>query len=384
MRWIARLAVMIAVGCAARVEAQRGGTQTNTTAPLLDSRVVGNCVIALSGSGEVLRCDLKTVQLTRCRQLPSAAVCLGEFDERSVLVGASNGAVYQVSVADLSATIFAQLTNTPVWIGHATWEGRQAFTVLVATIEYVPKTCKQQVQIHDLTHHQAYSWTPASLMGSLSKPTFLPGPKDRIWIGVDQGEWGGWAGLLDLTTGELCESRSQPRGVIEFRPDEKSESWPGGVYGFIGFGTGRVWAYGGTSHMGFNQAFIGRVDTGRLELLYKNEWSQFTGTDRPADNPTLPITHIVPVPNSESLLVFSYDDVFQVGPELKRWKRICELPLRYNPGRPDAVGSYPAVKQVHVLGGQQRSFLCSTASDGFVRFADGRVTFYPIVLPRRD
>ena len=55
--------------------------------------------------------------------------------------------------------------------------------------------------------------------------------------------------------------------------------------------------------------------------------------------PRYPITHVLPDPAGDGLLVFAYRDLFRVDSKLTDWRHLGSIELRYRWGRPDAVGS---------------------------------------------
>lgn len=178
----------------------------------------------------------------------------------------------------------------------------------------------------------------------------------RLWIGADNGEWGGWCRVLDLKTGRLGETNRTADGV----------------YGFAELSDGTVLAYGGMSHFGLEFAHIWKADgTGKLDDAYVSERKE-TRRGAPS-SPEVPITQIVPLKDRRTLAVFAYDDVFLVDRDFQRWQHLATLDLRYIPGRPDAMGSYPAVNSVHEIGSAPPSLLCSSVLDGLVEIRGNQV-----------
>jgi hypothetical protein len=96
----------------------------------------------------------------------------------------------------------------------------------------------------------------------LRATAFLLDCKHRLWLGADNGEWGGWCDCVDLDAGQV-------RSIAGQRIYEHTTQllWLG-VYGFTELRDGQVWAYGGSMHMGMTDGFIWRVDQGKSEKLY--------------------------------------------------------------------------------------------------------------------
>jgi hypothetical protein len=213
---------------------------------------------------------------------------------------------------------------------------------------------------------------PRLMPMGLANAFFLDGG-NQLWLGGNQGEWGGWCARLDLNSDKMV-------------PVERHTSE--GVYGFIGLSHDQVWAYGGMMHMGVSGAFIARLDRGKFEefegiFRENSQWApRFPDPDEkkkpPYTGPKYPITHIVPDPGGNGLLVFAYTDLFRTDFDLKEWTRLCELNLHYTWGRPDAMGAYPAIKTVQPMGGKSKDLLCATELDGLLRISRGQVTRYVV------
>jgi hypothetical protein len=195
-------------------------------------------------------------------------------------------------------------------------------------------------------------------MGGPAEVFFLD-RRDRLWHGTDRGEWGGGLEVVELKSGEV---RQLPRA-----------RWGGyGVYGLAESSDGSVLAFGGTTHMGLYEAFVANVEPERVSRLY-----QYTGMApfnevrqkrwAAAAEPHLPITHILE--HGDGFWVLSLDNLIEASPRFKRFRRIHDFSVRYTPGRPDAVGSYPAI--VAAMRDGER-LLLATRNDGFLEYADGR------------
>jgi hypothetical protein len=171
------------------------------------------------------------------------------------------------------------------------------------------------------------------------------------------------------------DASKQQDGVLAVVPsgDDEIEP-PEGVYGFVELPDGQVWAYGGTMHMGHCSGFIARVDRGKLEDLGSFRSGPAAGIDTPPTEPRYPITHVIPDPAGDGLFVFACDDLFGVDAKLTNWRRLGGIELRYRWGRPDAVGSYPALRTVLAVEDRSGDLICTTARDGLLRIRDGRVT----------
>ena len=124
--------------------------------------------------------------------------------------------------------------------------------------------------------------------------------------------------------------------------------------------------------MGFNSRNVTRVDEGKPRALFELE-THAVVEEKPDDSPpALPISHMIE--EKESMLIFSYDDVFRVDKALGSWRQAATLSLEYRWGRPDAVGAYPSVCTVHAPIRDGEPYILATSGDGFVVLADGKAT----------
>jgi hypothetical protein len=168
--------------------------------------------------------------------------------------------------------------------------------------------------VHDLATAQTFALNQAAT-------TFLLDREGRLWLGADSGEWGGHVTRIDLSTGTVATIEPPPS-----REPGEEASWDG-IYGFVELRDGQVWAYGGTSHMGLNDAEITRVDEAKAQTMAAFDPPRDPQREPDPSRPRMPITHIVE--ETGGLLVFSYSDVFRVDTALKNWKTAATLKIHY-------------------------------------------------------
>lgn len=318
-------------------------------------------LLAVADSGNLLRFDLKELRLLQEVRPAAAITHLTTAKGVGVLAACADGRVLRIDPKTLKLTEFAKLRATPLWITgfhDAARQERDAIAVLVSP--------RGELDLHWFGHGKARSEThkmpglPFHRGGVFAY--FLDG-KSRLWLGRDGGEWGGGCYSLDLNGGAA--------GKVE----DLNEN----VYGFVEMPDGQVWAYGGTMHLGFSSGSINRVDRGKSEELFSV--ASF-GRDRTAKpdatpkRPRYPITHIIADPKGDGLLVLAFSDLFQVDAKLTSWRYLGSIQLHYRWGRPDAMGSYPALKTVLTVGNKSGDLICTTALDGIVRIREGKVTQY--------
>ncbi len=319
---------------------------------LQDSLRIGNDLIALTSSGVLLRFQLPDVRLVQERAETLEVKCLGRGEGDAILTGLADGRICRVNLATLELTEITKLPAPPRWIGWLPAIGnRPAGPVAVSGLT--------KSTVHDLATQKTFTVDHKAT-------TFLLDTAGRLWLGADNGEWAGRVTRVDLAKGTLAKIEPPPS-----RHPNRQAFWHG-IYGFIELRDHQVWAFGGVSHVGFNSREITRVDEDKPRPLFENE-THAAFDDKPdAPPPALPISHVIE--ERESLLVFSYDDVFRVDKTLKTWNRVATLSLHYRWGRPDAMGSYPSVRAVHPASGNGEPYILATRADGYVLLKDGQVT----------
>ncbi|AGA27923.1 hypothetical protein [Singulisphaera acidiphila] len=324
---------------------------------LQDSLRLGSNLIALTFSGALLRFELPTVHLVRERIDIEGVTCLGPGEGETVLAGLTDGHICRVEPATLDLTNLTQLPAQPRWIGWERAAGDRPAGLVVVTrpTKRVEGNGRHRDVPYSVVHALATGKTFAL---EREATTFLLDGMGRLWLGADNGEWGGRLARVDLARGTIAEIKPPPPR----KPDDKA-FWEG-VYGLIELRDGQVWAFGGTSHMGVDSGYLTRVDGPEPHTLYRSEppHDQEFGND--PRRPMMPITHVVE--ENDGLLVFSDNDVFRVDKKLKAWKKLATLPIQGRWGRPDAVGSYPSVRTVHPPSREGEPYVLATVGDGYV------------------
>ncbi len=319
---------------------------------LQDSLRVGDGLIALTTSGALLRFELPEVRLVRERVTAEETTCLGRGEGKTVLAGFTDGRVCRVDPTTLELADVVKLSAAPKWIGWgAAVRGRPAGLVVVTQ---PTKPVDRGGRHWDVPFSVVNDLATGKTFALEEKATaFLLDGAGRVWLGADKGEWGGRITRVDLVKGTLVALKPPPSR------DPDSKAFWDGVYGIIELRDGQVWAFGGTSHMGFNEAYVTRIDEAEPHPLFS-----FAGL--------LPITHIVE--EDGHLLVFSYSNVFRVDKALRCWDREATLAIESREGRPDAVGSYPSVQAVHPPTKKGEPYVVATVGDGYVLLEGLRTT----------
>ena len=323
---------------------------------LQDSVRVGNGLIALTSSGVLLRFELPDVRLVHEHAETVEVKCLGRGEGGAVLAGLADGRICRVNPATLELTEIAKLAAPARWMGWISGTANRPGGLVVVT-------GSTKTTVHDLATQKTFTVDHKA-------STSLLDTTGRLWLGADNGEWGGQVTRVDLTKGSSASIDPPPSG------DPRWAAHWDGIYGFIELRDHQVWAFGGTSHMGSNSRYITRIDEDKPRPLFERETHAILDDKPDPPPPAMPISHIIE--ENESLLVFSYDDVFRVDKNLKNWKQDASLSLQYRPGRPDAMGSYPSVRAVRPPSRDGEPYVLATSGDGYVLLKDAKATAHPV------
>lgn len=356
---------------------------------LRDSLPVGDALIALTGAGNLLRFDAATLEPTGEWFGPAPITCICRGEEGAVLAGLDDGRIVRFDPDTFAIEERARVPGPPRWVGlRADGRGIVAVTDWVRRVDHPDVNGALPASIvHDLAADWSY---PTDRTAS----AFLLDREGRFWLGTDDGEWGGWAAVVDFEARALRHLPGLPEPDAGPMTPFEDPGWRNGVYGFAELADGRVLAFGGMDHMGFSAAFVRRVDGPEVTAVYESEAhisfnpfvtheSEVDPRNHPADarhevhGPPTPISNVLEQPDGR-LLVFSYDDVFRTDADFNEWERVATIELQYRWGRPDAVGLYPSITAVHPRPGAD-GLLLATALDGYVTLSpDGEARGHAI------
>lgn len=249
---------------------------------IVDSRLVGNQLLELTTSGNLLTLDAETFAARKERVLRRRATCLGPAAESYVLAGISNGALVRVSVQDLAVERVGQVPGIPRWIGVRSKDG--AFVTA-----YQPeRRVDSPVLVIDEGQGRTYDVGP--------RPVLFLDSKDRLWIAS-----GGAVRSIDLGSA--------------VHKDYPSRAGWADVRGFVELGDGQVWAFGGSDRPGGVTGFVVRLAPDAKPT------SLFTATAKPrSSEPHTPITHVLDEQATGRVFVVSRDNVLVSDRSLSAWK----------------------------------------------------------------
>lgn len=315
---------------------------------LVASEVAGRFVIALTEAGSLLRFDRKTLTLEGEHAPARPAVALSAADDQgAVLVGFSGGRIARLQPATFALTPMGEVPGQPVFIVRDP-AGSRVVVVFGKPIAGPYGWARRG--LHD---HRARALDGAWETRVAGPTTFLVDRRRRLWLGRDQGEWGGGIELIDFESGRLVEI---PWGTS-------------GVYGLIERPNHEIWGFGGMSHLGISDGYVARVQPGRPPRVLFDQRLSFGLRPQETQKaqalvgkrPVGPISHLVAPGAGDRLLLVSKDEVFATDVRFSAWKHLAAFSLDVPPGRPDAVGSYPGLRSWSMVDGD---LLLTTVRDG--------------------
>jgi hypothetical protein len=287
---------------------------------------------------------------------------MGGSDETSVLVGFEGGRIARLDAASFTAETVATVPGSPLYVARS----RSGEPVVVyGRPEPAQPLFSEQYEDYRIwlgpTGRDVPLAMPAIQPRGRPANAFLLDSAYRLWLGVDRGEWGGALEVVDLKTGAV---RILPK-----------DDWGGdGVYGIVESSPGVVLAFGGTSHLGYLESFVAKAAPDPVSRLYRYGGMPpiLNGAKRrrwmEAPEPRAPLTHVLRRADG-TFWALSYGRLIETDARFRTFRRIHDFSLHYTPGRPDAVGSYPAVVSAMLDGAR---LLLATRNDGLIEYSDGR------------
>ncbi len=289
---------------------------------IVDSRFVGERLLALSASGHVLSFDRETFAVRDQKVLRRRATCLGPADKTHMLAGIANGVIVRVAAEDLSLERIADVPGVPRWIGKRSTDG-------ALVVAYQTSQSGEDIVIKDEGQGRTYEVGP--------RPILFLDSGDRLWVAS-----AGKLHVIDLASGAAKEVGFKGR-------------WDG-VRGFVELSDRQVWAFGGVERSGEMSSFVIRLAPGAKPVAIYSP----TGKRRAGDDawPTTPITHILEAAEPVGVLVVSDNGVSVVDKSLASWKPLD--PLATGHREDDALH---AVGQAHLA---NHGILVTLARGGFL------------------
>jgi hypothetical protein len=320
------------------------------------SAAVGSSLVAITEAGHILRFDRRTLAPTGELHSARKASALGPATSEHVVVAFESGRIARLDVTRLELETLGSVPGVPVWVGAAP-DGE------VVTV-YGKRGVRPVTWSRAGLSRYRVHWLASGKETNISHANaFLADSQGMLWLGADHGEWGGSLEVVDLRTREA-------RKLEDVR----------NVYGFAEPAPGDVWALGGVVHMWLYESSITRVSpSGKPQRLYFDSGTTLSRDARQwlaRERPHGPVTHVLSI--SGKLLVFGWGEIFETDRRLATFRRVTPLPLDQDPGRPDAVGSYPALRAVHV---EPDRLLLATARNGYVSLKNRQATFH--ALPKQ-
>jgi len=361
---------------------------------LRDGVLAGNSLIALTESGDLIRFDAATLSMTAQAVVPGRAntIALGGRDR--VLVGTQNGQVFNVDSRSLDLERIFSVEGSIAWLAASERVAarKQTIVVVVNNFPEIPvlpgETDKdygtRQALIQREQHRSFYVATyeeqkvrilPLRLGKKFSEPnSFLLDTSCQLWMGADNGEFGGQFACLDLSTGRMRRVTQQNDGVL----------------GFLRSSDGRIFEYGGMSHMGAHSGYITEIENGRFNTVgefSRSDWQAPVDEKTqqvfdklhvplviaPENPPREAIDQMIEDAKGGAFWVVSAHILYHTDGQFKHWEKVGELGGMWIGGRRASVGSTPTVNRLIFDQSHPDELLAVRGLDGLERVSGGKV-----------
>ena len=225
--------------------------------------MAGQHLLAITASGNLLQFDLASLEISVQAIVPGKATCITSEGDDRALIGTANGHIYRVRSGTLQLEPVVSAKGNVVWMSSrsaASSQGNEFVFVVDRSPDIYPWPGENDKAYQRRERAAAAKAGPTYAVevyerGKLRELPFpdlrlftvpshyLLTPDGRLWMGADNGEWGGKCYYMDLRTGIV---RTLKDGI-------------NGVLGFLLAPQGRVIVYGGMAHMGSYEGYVART-----------------------------------------------------------------------------------------------------------------------------
>lgn len=349
---------------------------------LIDAEIVGRNLVALTDSGNIVRFDVETLSITGHKIVPGRGIAIARGTAGKLLIGTENGKIFSLAPSTLALTRIVTTTGHVVWLSKGKVLGKpnsivaiidgysRAFALPGESFEaYAKRSDKVERQNKDVLGVLIIAEGKLRYMpfkrGRFGTPNVFMLDNDRLWMGKDQGEWGGRYSYMELDSGKV-----------------QNVDTGSGILGFLKTRDGRVLAYGGTSHMGAEFGFVQDIGKAPAATLLKFEHmperrppkSQTqTKPTEDQDAPRSPIDFVFQNRADGKFLVLSAHDIFEYDRNFTKSKKIADFGGRGSGLRSYSVGYSPSVRKVLITDFGKPELIAISARDGLARFSNGKI-----------
>lgn len=363
---------------------------------LKDAVRAGSVLIALTESGDLVRFDGTTLKITGQQIVPGHASAISLAEDGRVLVGTEAGIIVEVDSATLKQTPLFTTKGRVVWLGSVTGKDTTPMTVAVLdnSLDLNPWPGEDSGKYDKRARHAQVSRVNPFLVTvyesgtvrsfPLSSELIFPLPSSflldntgTLWMGRDKGEWGGSFSSMDLHAGKVSTS-----------------STDSGVQGFLRCADGRLFVYGGMSHMGVDEGYVAEVKAGVLEFksrfrndslqkslpLPENVQRLLDQDNRghkfdPENLPHGPVDLMMEDLYGNGFWVVSSHVLYHASTNLSEWSKTMDLGGRWYGGRQYSVGNTPTVRRLILdqSASQDMLAIAVMGRDGLEKISQGRV-----------
>lgn len=344
---------------------------------LEDAVVLGDGVIALSESGNLLRFERESLALVREAFGSPPAYCIGCDSRQQVYVGLVDGQICRVEPQTLGLTCVTTLADLPVWIGPNLGSADAHALYVITSSPLGRDTAGPNsictYRLHDIESGRSIPFWRREIGSYASnaalRPIVMMGDDERLWIAPRCEDPNAAVGFIDLRAGQYQDVLGAPPGVYGFVGNysaERQRTLGAGhavLQGWMLLPDGRVWFYGGAINGIGSRSFIAEVSSGYCDVV----WESTTQTPYQIGlgGPESLIEFMLPASDGRSVLTVARDEVYELELATRIWNKRADIQVgdsfgvaRCNTVRP--LG--PAALEVLVVG------------DGFSRLEAGSFT----------
>lgn len=320
---------------------------------LSDAVRVGDALIALTASGNLLRFDTSSMTMTTQAVVPGRGTAIAKDYRDTILLGTEDGGIFSVDSDTLVSAPIAHVDGAVGWLHRDA--ARLVAAVLARPLDWWPGE-----DIKSWERRSRSRPRPWILVRTGDRMTRYPIPHaafpnafavsgTTLWLGVDRGEFGGELNWLDLANGR---SGSAPVD---------------NVLGLVPTSDGRLIAFGGLVHLTVSRGFVAEVDrTGAHPIRNSDSLGRGSGAgiaSAETSAPAAPIDDVEEDTIDGGFWILSDHSVYHASADFTRWSAPVGLNARFIGGRRFSAGDTPSITRL-VPGKRAGDVVALSALDG--------------------
>jgi hypothetical protein len=303
---------------------------------LSDAVRVGDALVALAASGNLLRFETPSMTLTAQAVIRGRGTAIAKDASGAILLGTEDGGIFSVDSRTLIPTPLARVDGAVGWIYRD--PARLIAAVLPHPHDWWPAESIESWERRSKSGPRPWVFVQSGArtmryaIPRAMVPNALAVSGTTLWLGVDRGEFGGELIWLDLASGR---SGSVP---VE------------NVLGLLPTSDGRLLAFGGLVHIVASRGFVAEVArTGAKPVWGSGPPAALVGpgpAGAETSGPDAPVDDLREDTADGGFWLLADHVLYHATADFTRWSTGAALDARFLGGRKLSAGNTPSIRRL--------------------------------------